>query len=445
MKLACLVLAYRGAAVLAATAPVYHAAGWDIYVHLDAKGDMARYRADLGQSAALCRFIEPRELVFWGGYSMIRAQLRLIEATLAGDYDKFLLISDDTLPLFPPSHLNDILGAEGDFVSAMPEGRGSRNQLIYRQFYYYDHQATTMKGPRTEQGTQIDETFEAAIADIAALRRRGKKDITLAYGSQFWALERESLQLILDTVASDEHLVKSFQYARLPDELMFQSILLQAKYKPGGIHTGPVMADFHSQDGGPRILHSIEGLPFDLESYQVFARKAAPSARHMLSAVSERLLRGQTAWGCAPADFLRGAPVIDEAGGERPVVTMRLAAPEATAPRSPSWHAVETYRQQKYRWTGQPEISWTLDLPRLPAGKIRFFLPLFMSKPGFVQQARLRFGAETKPLHLTRQSLLAEFEHQGCEAEPTVTLITPEPVPASPPRDTRLLGLAIGL
>jgi hypothetical protein len=229
MKLACLVLAYSGARVLAATAPVYHAAGWDMFVHLDAKGDMARYRADLGQSAALCRFIEPRELVFWGGYSMIRAQFRLIEAALAGDYDKFLLISDDTLPLFPPSHLNHILGAEGDFVSAMPQASGSRNLIFYHQYYYYDHPATTMKGPRTEQGTQIDETFEAAIAEIAALRRRGKKDIQLAYGSQFWALGRESLQIILDTVASDEHLVKSFQYARLPDLLMFQSILLQAK------------------------------------------------------------------------------------------------------------------------------------------------------------------------------------------------------------------------
>jgi len=445
MKLACLVLAYRGARVLAATAPVYHAAGWDIFVHLDAKGDQARYCAELGASAALCRFIEPRELVFWGGYSMLRAQFRLIEtAFAAGDYDKFLLISDDTLPLFPPAHLNEVLGAEGDFVSAMPEARGSRNTLFYHKFYYYDHQATTMKGQRTEHGTQIDEPFEAAIAEIAALRRRGKKDIQLAYGSQFWALGRESLQLILDTVASDEHLVKSFQYARLPDELMFQSILLRDKHK-GGIHKGPVMADFHSQDGGPRILHSIEGLPFDLESYQVFARKVSPSAHAMLNVVSERLLRGLTAWGSAPEDFLRGAPVIDEAGYELPIVTLRLAAPDAAAPRSAAWHAVESYRQQKYRWTGQAEVTWTLPLPRLPAGKLRLFLPLFMSKPGFVQQARLRFGDETKRLHLTRQSLLAEFEHQGCEAAPTVTLITPEPIPASPPRDTRLLGLAIGL
>jgi hypothetical protein len=445
MKLACLVLAYRGARVLAATAPVYHAAGWDIFVHLDAKGDIARYRADLGKSAALCRFVKPRELVFWGGYSMIRAQLRLIEAAFAaGDYDKFLLISDDTLPLFPPSHLNEVFGADGDFVTLLPEGRGSKNHEAYHRYYYYDHQATTMKGQRTEQGTQIDEAFEAAIADIAALRRRGKKDIALAYGSQFWALGRESLRLVLDTVAGDEHLVKSFQYARLPDELMFQSILLQEKYK-GGLHRGPVMADFHSQDGGPRILQSIEGLPFDLEPYQVFARKAAPSAHPMLNAVSDRLLRGQTAWGCAPADFMRGAPVIDEAGDEVPVVTMRLAAPDAAAPRSAAWHSVETYRQQKYRWTGQAEITWTLPLPRLPAGKIRFFLPLIMSKPGFAQQARLSFGNETKPLHITRQSLLAEFDHRGCDAAPTVTLITPEPQPAAPPRDMRHLGLAIGL
>ena len=39
MKIACLVLAYAGAPVLARALPVYRAAGWDVFVHLDAKAD----------------------------------------------------------------------------------------------------------------------------------------------------------------------------------------------------------------------------------------------------------------------------------------------------------------------------------------------------------------------------------------------------------------------
>ncbi len=444
MRLACLILAHRGAPVLACTAPVFDAAGWDIFVHLDAKANRAAYLEALGPSAKLCRFVENPVRVFWGGYSMIRAQVTLLAAArAAGFYDKFLLISDDTLPLFPPAHLNLILEQDGDFITAVQEHPGTKVHTEYHKFYCYDHPATTMAGPRRDDETEIDAALEAAVLEIAALRRRGKKNIGIACGSQFWALTNDSVDYVLLALANDKHLVESFQYARLPDETLFQSILMNGRYQ-GGIVRGPVLADFHSQDGGPRVLDAIESLPWDLEAYQLFVRKVAPTAGKLLAAVA-RLLDGRTIWGGTPEDAYRGGTILDEDGANLPVRTFRLAAPGEAEPASPSWHGAEQYRRQLYRWTAMPETSWDVPPPVVPGGRTRFYLPLIMSKPTLATEARLSFNGQLKRLHLTRQSMIAEFTHEGSGSCHAATLSTPDPMLAHPPLDNRILGVAIGI
>ena len=84
MKVACLVMAYRGAPVLRHMAGVYAAAGWDLFVHLDRKADLSDYVHALGDARTHCHFVEDRVEVFWGGFSMIYAELKLIEAGAAG-------------------------------------------------------------------------------------------------------------------------------------------------------------------------------------------------------------------------------------------------------------------------------------------------------------------------------------------------------------------------
>ncbi len=92
MRVACLVIAYSGAAVLAHTLPVYRRAGWDVFVHLDAKADIDVYRTAMAEAADQCRFIPNRTKVFWGGYSMMQAEFDLIHtARAASQYDRYVI------------------------------------------------------------------------------------------------------------------------------------------------------------------------------------------------------------------------------------------------------------------------------------------------------------------------------------------------------------------
>lgn len=58
MKIACLVLANTGAPVLARSLAVYRAAGWDVFIHIDAKVPRDRYVGQLGEIAADCRIVD---------------------------------------------------------------------------------------------------------------------------------------------------------------------------------------------------------------------------------------------------------------------------------------------------------------------------------------------------------------------------------------------------
>lgn len=321
MKVACMVLGCYAPQVLALTIPVFKSSGWDIFIHVDAKIDIKGYISHLGENASGCTFVDPIE-VYWGGYSMLEAELRLIEAARTkGDYEKYLLISDDTLPVYPPDYLNQVLSQKSDLITAIKRPLEKSN---YSKFFYYDHPATTMRG-HGHRSTEIDDTFLNAMQEITHLKLTGKKQLTIAYGSQFWALTKDTLDFVTDIWSKDINLVKSFTYSPLPDETMIQSILHSYKFFRD-IDLQPIYADFHSQNGGPRILESIEDLPFDLTSNQIFVRKVKPNALKFIETVTSRLLYGKNAWG----SFLRVkneiSYLIDENNESQQIATMQLSA-----------------------------------------------------------------------------------------------------------------------
>jgi core-2/I-Branching enzyme len=442
MKIACLVLAYTGAPVLAHSLPFLREAGWDVFVHLDRKADRARYASVL-DSGALSFVDDPYE-VFWGGYSMVQAELRLLKvAHDAGPYDKYLLISDDSFPVLPPDHLAAHFRNSRDQVILVRQRAESPFDRRYREFYCYDHLATTARtnGPRS---CLVDEDLEHRIAEVAVLRRIGKKPLSIYFGSQFWALTRESAELVTRTAENDLHLAKSFQYSALPDELMVQSILGNYKYQENQ-HSGPMYADF-SMPFGPRVMSTPADLPLDLQAPHAFLRKISPKATALLEHMSSNLRAGLTLHGVdAQEHKARATPAVVVGDS----LHYRLTAPSASTAPGPAWHGIESFGGRTYRWTALEEISWQVpELPDLPehCAKIRFLItPVIDSRAEFRQACQLTFSGRTLPLQLQEGNLIAEFPYsRSCKG--TVVLKTPKlrsPHEASGMPDQRKLGLSI--
>jgi hypothetical protein len=439
MKVACLVLAYNGATVLARALPILTEAGFDVFIHLDRKSGREQYAQALGGAGRQCVFIEDPYEIHWGGYALMQAELKLLATARAtGPYDKYLLISDDSFPVVPADQLREQVTVEADLITAVLQTRASYIYQRYYDFYCFDHVTTSIRGgPRTGI---IDVALENKIAEIAALRRIGKKSIDVYWGSRFWALGQASVDLVLRMAAEDRHLAKSFEYAALPDEMMIQSII--GNYTShGALTTGPVYADF-SQEGGPRIIAAENELPLDLQPSHLFLRKIAPDAADLLDGMLVRLRAGKRVDGRRA----RGAPIgrreKDAAGREW--LTLRLCAPTDSA--GEGWHGLESFGGRVYRWTGAERIEWCFNQISLPPGRIRFVItPVIDSGPQFHAHCSLTFAGQTRRMQWSGGVLSATFEHEAVSPL-RVVLTTPQPVSPREARgdsDDRRLGLSI--
>ena len=77
MRIAVLILASHAPRALFATASYFAPSDVDIFVHVDAKVDLAEYLAQAGPWPPRVKFLEARRRVYWGGFSMVESTLDL--------------------------------------------------------------------------------------------------------------------------------------------------------------------------------------------------------------------------------------------------------------------------------------------------------------------------------------------------------------------------------
>jgi hypothetical protein len=289
MRIACLVVAYNAASVLRSALAIYAKLGWDVFVHLDRKADIGVYREALGERGNFCRFVEGPLAVFWGGFSMMRAEFRLIERALSsGSYDRFVLLSDDSFPVRSLVDLQKLLAEDVDRITAVRQPEGSDFYKRYHGYFYFDHGATNPRGGL--HGREIDEALVGKIAEARDLMLRGKKLIDIYFGSQFWILQQSTIEDIVELCHSDAHLQKSLEFSALPDELMFQSVF--GSYLRNRFYThGPVFSDF-SRGHGPLTYSSFNQLPPEFPEHIAFIRKVDAKATLFLRELEDRMIAG---------------------------------------------------------------------------------------------------------------------------------------------------------
>jgi Core-2/I-Branching enzyme len=219
MKIAALVLTYRYPLGVSALARFCDEAGIDMFVHVDTKTDIAPFMS----AAPRVRFVEDRVGVYWRGFTMIEATINLIEAAKA-HADRYILLSDDSLPLVSPGVLRERL-AIGDYISAAPINDGMR--LRYERFLMFDSPATQVRWQHVVDREVTEDALDR-LARLGALRKYGKKPINAVYyGSQWMALTGASVEKIMDSWSNNIWLRQSFEFSDVPDESYFQTILSQ--------------------------------------------------------------------------------------------------------------------------------------------------------------------------------------------------------------------------
>ena len=247
-----------------------------IHVHLDRKVDLAVYAAGRRWPENL-RFIADRHEVFWGGFNMIRATEALARDALQHSQTAAcVLVSDDTLPLLSPGCIHAAITAQPDRIDV---GLAKRNPPFVRRYtgwFFLDSPATSAR-PMETQDRIVDAVTLDALRRLAQAQARGKYPLPEVWsGSQLWSLGRPVLEAMLDDLARDAWLRESFEFAAVPDELVFQTLYANRLGLTARSFTGPMLTDM-TRTPAPFVFHSCEELPA-IPAGKLFVRKVADGA-----------------------------------------------------------------------------------------------------------------------------------------------------------------------
>jgi hypothetical protein len=264
MKVAVLVLAYRYPIGVRALTRFFSAPCFDVFVHVDRKVDAGPFLECAGYSTCL---LQDRIPVFWRGWSIVEATMRLIvHAKSRGEYDRYVLLSDDTVPIVDTNVLLQSLDAFPDQIHVF---LARQRAWRYEKFFMFDSEATQL---RWTDNREVTDDALRKLERLAALRRRGKKPLADHYqGSQWWALSAQSIERVITSWNDDEWLRASFEFSDAPDEGYFHAILAESCL---GRSRRMVWVDWTPPTPPPpRIFRSCDELAEIRPSTELFARK----------------------------------------------------------------------------------------------------------------------------------------------------------------------------
>lgn len=207
----------------------------DVFVHIDGKTDAAPFRqAVAGFDVS---FIAPRLHVRWGGLSMVRATVALMEAALSGrrPYTHLVLLSGACYPIRPLRELQALFAAapEREFIrmgSVAEAGAAMRGRVCrYWLFDYID-----VPGRRWTPSVLLRRVVRKALhVVISPIRKKPSSRLPhteLAHGSQWWAMTSACAAYVVKACRTRPDLWRFFATSFAPDEMLVHTIVANSPF-----------------------------------------------------------------------------------------------------------------------------------------------------------------------------------------------------------------------
>lgn len=275
MRVAYVISAYRRPEHLARLAHRLADDGVSFFVHVDSKTDEATYERMVAGVGDLPRvaFLE-RHACHWGGFGHVEASLKgLREIVRAGlDPDYVILLSGQDYPIKPNAtiraHLTRLDGRSAFMHFPLPTPDWDGGGLPrYRDWHLRWH--------RLHLRLPLRRTLPLGLAPWG--------------GSAYWIMSRAAVETVLAFVEEHPEVVSFFRHVDIPDELFFQTILLNS---PLASECEDIRLHYTEWGRTPAPAFLLEeDYPHLAESPCLFARKfdAEIDAR-ILDLVDENLL-----------------------------------------------------------------------------------------------------------------------------------------------------------
>jgi hypothetical protein len=238
-------------------------------IHLDAKFDI-----DIGQferDVCCCskiHIVEERNDVRWGGFMQVQVTLQLLSIAV-NQYtpDYITLLSGQDFPLKPHSYIFDFLeknrGKEFIDWFSVPDplkwpGRGGVDR--YEYYWFID-----------EIGLQQSLNLVDAQRNYGMVRAF-PEGYQSCGGSSWFTITSACARYITDLTFQQPDLVQFFKFCLCPDELFFQTLILNSPFRHSVVNNNLRYIDWSERKAHPKVLGKMD-LEKMIGSSHQFARK----------------------------------------------------------------------------------------------------------------------------------------------------------------------------
>jgi hypothetical protein len=259
MNVAYIVSAYKLPHQLVRLVRRLHTDGSHFLVHVDRKTDRRSYDEMVRGTLELgCVDFLPRHICHWGGFGHVRATLEGIDRLYADGirFDYAVLLTGQDYPIRPALEIERRLAESG--------GRS-----------YMNHWSVPHTGWSGHGGLDRLERWHVVWRHHVHLAlpvpRRVPGGLTPYGGGPYWCLARPVVDYVQAFVREQPGFVSFFQHVWIPDELFFQTIVMNSQLRESVVNDNLRYIDW-SREPAPAILRS-EDLDAIAGSGKLFARK----------------------------------------------------------------------------------------------------------------------------------------------------------------------------
>ncbi len=283
------------------------------YIHVDKKADIGLFQIAELQNERV-KFIpdSSRVHICWGHISMVEATLLCMEMVLKDNRSGYVaLLSGQDYPIKTPQHINEFFEHDNEqvhiskFKLPSPRWPGNGMKRVEKHSVFlpsirgavitFDHLLSREFREELARFRKAYGTKSALMLMVACLgqipqilfkkeKYKGLKDYY--GGDQWWAMPVSTVRFMFDFLQSNPGFYTHFKTVLVPDEIFFQTLLLNYYPFPEKIKESLTFVDW-SGPQPPKVL-DISSRNSLKSSNQLFARKMAPEVSKELLDLIDR-------------------------------------------------------------------------------------------------------------------------------------------------------------
>ncbi|WP_204103695.1 MULTISPECIES: beta-1,6-N-acetylglucosaminyltransferase [Spirulina sp. CCY15215] len=213
------------------------------FIHINAKSNLHLFKQSVEKADNII-FLSQRKKVYWGGSSLLRVILHLMQTVRqysvqdSVNFSYCIYLSGNDYPIKPLTAIRQKLSvADKEWIrvdgNLVPQTNaflddGSYEHIAYR--YFFDN---PLFNPRSSLPHKLRLRLQS-VHQFLTMRVMGSRsyirDFVPYKGSSWWALTLDCINYLLDFIKQNQNILRFHNQVLVPEEILFHSILKQSPF-----------------------------------------------------------------------------------------------------------------------------------------------------------------------------------------------------------------------